>query len=314
LPIFAYDIHPDGRTDKAPDMAPHGPGAYRWFHFDLGDPGLVSWSRANLPAIPAEALLHAETRPRCDEFDGGLILNLRAVNLNPGQQADMMVSVRMWVTESLIVTVRKMRVFALDEIAQTCTAGRAPPTVGEFLAVLARRLARQAHDKVLEIDEITEELELRFEDTDEMPDIAELRQPRRQVIRMLRYMTPQAGALDRLQSADTPILDAGDRIALREPVNLLALSNEVLLSLKARLEALHEATHADVTAQLARNNYVLSLVAAVFLPLGFVAGLFGVNVGGMPGMNHPLAFAVLCLGLAVLGAACVAVLKWVRLL
>lgn len=314
MPIFVYDIWPDGRADKAPDMAPTGPGAYRWFHFDLNDPELEPWSRASLPVIPAEALLHAETRPRCDEFDGGLILNLRAVNQNPGQQADMMVSVRMWVTETIVVTVRKMQVFALQEIAQHCRDGRAPHDVGEFLAVLARRLARQAHDKVLEIDEITEELELRYEETDEMPDIAELRQPRRQVIRMLRYMTPQAEALDRLQDVDTPVLDDVDRITLREPVNLMALSNEVLLSLKARLEALHEATHADVTAQLARNNYVLSLVAAVFLPLGFVAGLFGVNVGGMPGIGSPWAFAALCIGMAVLGAACVAILKWVRLL
>lgn len=314
MPIFVSDIHPDGSMQAAPDMAPRGPGAWRWFHFDLADPDLAGWSRANLPQIPAEALLHAETRPRCDEFDGGLILNLRAVNLNPGQQADLMVSVRMWVTEGLVVTVRKMRVFVLDQIAQDCAAGNAPPSVGAFLGVLARRLSRQAHDKVLEIDEITEDLEQRLEETDEMPAIAELRQPRRQVIRLLRYMTPQAEALDRLQDADTPVLTTGDRIALREPVNLLALSNEVLLSLKARLEALHEATHADVTAQLARNNYVLSLVAAVFLPLGFVAGLFGVNVAGMPGLANPLAFALLCLGMALLGAACVAALKWLRLL
>ena len=35
----------------------------------------------------------------------------------------------------------------------------------------------------------------------------------------------------------------------------------------------------------------------VFLPLGFLTGLFGVNVGGMPGVGSPLAFALLCSGL-----------------
>ncbi|MCB1362626.1 MAG: zinc transporter ZntB [Rhodobacteraceae bacterium] len=314
MPIFVCDILADGRTETAPDMAPNGPGAWRWFHFDLSDPDLAPWAQANLPEIPAEALLHAETRPRCDAFDGGLILNLRAVNPDPGHQAEMMVSVRMWVTETLVVTVRKVRVHALQDIAQTCREGRAPRDVGDFLAELVRRLARRAHDKVLEIDAITEELELRFEETDAMPEISELRQPRRQVIRMLRYTIPQAEALERLQDVETGVLDDAHRIRLREPVNLMALSNEVLVSLKARLEALHEATHADVTAQLARNNYVLSLVAAVFLPLGFLAGLFGVNVGGMPGVQSPLAFALLCAGMAGLGVVSIAVLKWLRLL
>lgn len=314
MPILAYDIWPDGRSAPAADMGVTGPGAYRWFHFDLGDADLESWSRANLPEIPAQALVHAETRPRCDLLGDGLILNLRAVNLNPGQPPDLMVSVRMWVTARTIVTVRRMRVFTLDEIARDCRAGRAPASVGAFLVSLTQRLARRAHDLVLDLDRTAEALELAYEDTDSAPAAADLRDPRRQVIRMLRYLTPQGEALARLSQADTGVLDRAERAALREPVNLMALSGEVLVSLKARLEALHEAAHAEITGQLARNNYVLSLVAAVFLPLGFVAGLFGVNVGGMPGIDNPLAFALLCAGLALLGIACVAVLKLLRLL
>ena len=36
--------------------------------------------------------------------------------------------------------------------------------------------------------------------------------------------------------------------------------------------------------------YVLSIVAALFLPLGFFTGLLGINVGGMPGADNPEAF------------------------
>ena len=49
---------------------------------------------------------------------------------------------------------------------------------------------------------------------------------------------------------------------------------------------------------LDRTMYVLSIVAAIFLPLGFLTGLLGINVGGMPGMDDPDAFwavVALCL-------------------
>ena len=36
--------------------------------------------------------------------------------------------------------------------------------------------------------------------------------------------------------------------------------------------------------------YVLSVVAAIFLPLSFITGLLGMNVGGMPGVDSPLGF------------------------
>ena len=35
---------------------------------------------------------------------------------------------------------------------------------------------------------------------------------------------------------------------------------------------------------------MLSVVAAVFLPLTFITGLLGMNVGGLPGLNSPLGF------------------------
>jgi len=42
--------------------------------------------------------------------------------------------------------------------------------------------------------------------------------------------------------------------------------------------------------------YLLSVIAAVFPPLGLITGLLGVNVGGISGTENPRAFALLCGG------------------
>ncbi len=98
MPLCVFDIFDDGTTTVPEDTQLTGPARYRWWHFDMADPALEPWLAEHLPEIPAGALLQPETRPRCDEYDDGLILNLRGINLNEGQQADQMVSVRMWVT------------------------------------------------------------------------------------------------------------------------------------------------------------------------------------------------------------------------
>ena len=41
--------------------------------------------------------------------------------------------------------------------------------------------------------------------------------------------------------------------------------------------------------------YVLAIITSIFLPLGFLTGLLGINVGGMPGTDSPLAFWIVCL-------------------
>jgi zinc transporter len=49
--------------------------------------------------------------------------------------------------------------------------------------------------------------------------------------------------------------------------------------------------------------YVLSVVAAIFLPLTFVTGLLGMNVGGLPGVESPRGFLVALVVMVVTSAA-----------
>ena len=63
-----------------------------------------------------------------------------------------------------------------------------------------------------------------------------------------------------------------------------------------------------------RTMYALSVIAGIFLPLGLLTGLLGINVGGMPGVENGWAFWITCALLVVLAAAEVWLfrrLKWI---
>ena len=70
----------------------------------------------------------------------------------------------------------------------------------------------------------------------------------------------------------------------------------------------------DYLSQLAneqnRRMYVLSVVAAVFLPLSFLTGLLGMNVGGIPGTEDPYAFLESIAGMVVLGIVLLVFFRW----
>jgi zinc transporter len=58
--------------------------------------------------------------------------------------------------------------------------------------------------------------------------------------------------------------------------------------------------------------YVLSIVAAIFLPLGLIAGLLGINVGGIPGVESNLAFYNVSMFLLLLGLVLVWIFKRIK--
>jgi zinc transporter len=129
----------------------------------------------------------------------------------------------------------------------------------------------------------------------------ELAELRRQVVSLRRFLAPQREALSRLHSARLSWLDDDERARLRETSNQLTRYVEDLDAVRDRAGVTHEQIESHLSEQLNRRMYVLSIIAAIFLPLGFLTGLLGVNLGGIPGANSELAFGIFALGLAAVG-------------
>ena len=311
MPLCVFDIYDDGTTSVPEDSHLTGPARYRWWHYDMADPALEPWLAEHLPEIPAGALLQPETRPRCDEYEDGLILNLRGINLNEGQQADQMVSIRMWVTDAVVITVRMRRVFAIDELRTLATQNNAPRQPSAFLEALVSRLTARVQTEVARLADRTAFYETDLEDLSTPPP-KDLPVTRRSTIKLERYLAPQRSALERLADLDLPLVPDVDSMKLRELANRTAIVVEELDALQERIVTVQDEHDNQVAQRQARHGYVLSIAAAVFLPLGFLTGLFGVNVGGMPGVDDPRAFAVLSLAMVGLAALMLAVLKWLR--
>lgn len=77
---------------------------------------------------------------------------------------------------------------------------------------------------------------------------------------------------------------------LREVRNRLQRHLEDLDAVRDRTIIVQEELQAHLSDQLNSRMYVLNIVAAIFLPLSFLTGLFGINVGGIPGASYNYAF------------------------
>ena len=314
-PICAFDIDPSGKSTPCSDLNPAlvaalG-GGYRWVHFDLNDPNLLEWFESQLPGVVAQALLQKETRPRCDGFENGILLNLRGVNLNPNADPEDMVSLRLWVAQGLIVSARLRKVWAVDALRQQFSENKGPKSIGEFLAVLSQALTKRIEKVSLDLEEETDSLEEQMiRDFNGLsPKVAPIRQS---VIKLRRFVGPQREALTALASPEHEIIEEAARARLAETANRAMRTVEELDSTRERLAAIQDHLDVQHTIQMSRTSYALSVVATVFLPLGFITGLFGVNLAGMPGIESTGAFLILTISCAAIGVFAFFLLKYLK--
>lgn len=283
-----------------------------WVHLAADDPETRGWIDANLSYLDetiTEALLAPATRPRATALENGLLVVLRGVNLNEGKDPEDMVSIRIWADAERIVTLAVQRVRALEDISASIEAGEGPETAGQFLAMLAERLNARLEPLVHELDQETDALEEEVIGAPGQVLRKRIVEMRLQVIELRRHASPQRQALSALEDIRTPLLDIDDLRHLSESRERLTRQVENLDEMRDSLAVLREELSSQLSDRLNRNMYILSILSAIFLPLGFLTGLLGINVGGMPGADNPNAFWIVSGGLAVLVAIQLFVLR-----
>jgi len=267
-----------------------------WIHLDLAAAETAAYvrERSGLEDAAADVLLAEHTRPRLVQLDEGVVVILRGINFNPGAEPDDMVSIRIWASEHLVISCRKLRLLAVQDVQQSVERGRGPCNSGELIASIVDRLAERMDDVIQGLEDQSDALEEQVEEGQIKKTNAALADLRRTFIGLRRYLTPQRDALLRLASAKVSWLAEEDRNWLREVADQTTRYLEALEAARDRATVTQEELLQRLSEKTERRMYLLSVVTAVFLPLGLITGLLGVNVGGIPGTETPWAFLLLC--------------------
>lgn len=318
--LYAFAL--DGKGGAAPldwaGIRAHGRAAGPlWIHLDRKHAAAQAWLReeSGLEPLICDALLTEETRPRTQHFEAGALVILRGVNLNPGSEPDEMISVRMWVDGDRVITLRSPRLLAIRDVREDLENGRGPKTPGGVVIGITAHLGARMAPVLANLAEHLDGFEVELIDSSEVTDIRrDLVSLRRQAITLRRYMGPQRDAIGHLSSTPVDWLSDRERARMRELGDRVTRDLEDLEAMRDRAAVVQEEVANRIAEQMNRSMYMLSIITAVFLPLGLLTGLLGINVGGMPGVDSSWAFAVVCLILLGLGAAAFALLRRWRLL
>ncbi len=274
-----------------------------WVHGDRKAPGLVSWLKdeSGIEDVIREALAADDPRPRSTVRGEALLVILRGVNMNPGADPEDMVSMRMWIEDSRVITLRHRRVMAVDDLRESFRTRNGARTAGEFLVEMTELLADRMGVVLSNLEDAVDALEDEVLTAERYELRSRLAEIRRQAIGLRRYLAPQRDAMSRLHAERVPWLTEMDRVYLREVSDRVTRYVEDIDAARERATVAQDTLNGQLSEQMNRNMYLMSIVAAVFLPLGLLTGLLGINVDGMPGSaDAPWAFAAVCGLLVVL--------------
>lgn len=300
--------------DLGVEITDESEASFEWFHLRSDDPDTIKWMRAQgLDTRVIEALTAVETRPRMQSLAGGVLVNLRGVNTNPESDPEDMISLRLWFNNELIISTRRKsrKLLSIEDIRENIADGQGPASTGEFVVMLTKFLGNRIADIVDKIDDDLTRFETDLNDDNIRKIQHELSNTRKQVVAIRRYLAPQREALIEL-SRSRKILSEEENYSLQYQTDRIVHYVEDLDLGRERALVLQSELQNRIAEQQNSRIYLLSIVTAIFLPLSFLTGVFGMNVGGLPGLENSQAFIYLSIGMLVMAAILISFMWWKR--
>ncbi|MDM0113094.1 transporter [Variovorax sp. J22R133] len=263
---------------------PQAQPAFAWLHFNFAHVAAERWlsRHAQLSDDFFEALHDGLYSTRIERAEQSLVAVINDVHFDFELDASDISTLWISVDRRLVVTARRHPLRSCDNLRTAILRGEAIRSTADLLERLMRTQAdvlvgivRSATDRV---DKIEDQLLAGRLNTKR----ARLGGLRRVLVRLQRLLAPEPAALFRLLQNPPAWMAGNDVEELRAATEEFSVVLRDMQALQERIKLLQEEIAASVNEDNNRSLFVLTVVTVLALPINILAGLFGMNVGGIP--------------------------------
>lgn len=284
-------------------QGPASPNEFIWLHFSLSNATTEPWLRRylTLPDTFYESLHSDVDSTRLEQDADSLVARIHDVLFDFTSDAPV-ASTSLCIRPRVLVSAHLRPWRSIDQLRAAVQGGQVFRSPIELLA----RLLRDQASVLVEIERKSTKrlnpMEERLLGRHISVSRSELGSLRRMLVRLQRLLAPEPAAFFRLLSRPPDWISEEELQNLHQAAEKFSTAISDTAALVERVKQLQEELAALVNEQTNRTLFVLTLVTVLALPINLVAGLFGMNVGGIPLAQHPYGFFLVVSPLLILTA------------
>jgi len=208
-----------------------------------------------------------------------------------------------------MISFRRHRLRTVDQVRRELASGTlAPQTVGELFSVFLERLGTTFGDIVTKLADKVDDAEDEILAGRYQTQGKVLGTVRRALARPRRYLNANRVALGPLRGRVPDVLEV-ESSDIRQAIERMDTISQDMELVQERTRLLQEEIAGRQGEATNRNLFLLSTVTAALLPITLITGIFGMNVGGLPGVGHPHGFRWVMLSMVVTVAVALTLLR-----
>jgi magnesium transporter len=261
--------------------------------------------------LALEDMVNVPQRPKSDLYEGRQLLVTRMVTLVDGELQSEQMSILFG--KGFVVTVQEEPAHdCLDPLRARIRAARGGirKAGSDYLAYAIFDTVIDGFYPVLEhYGEVLDDLELRALSKAGVPS-SEIFDIKRQLLQLRRAIWPQRDLVSSLLREASPLISSDTRVYIRDTYDHAVQVMDMVETFREIASSLMDLHMTGVSNRLNETMKVLTVVSTIFLPMTFIAGIYGMNFDpkvsplNMPELEwywgYPFSFLLMLLSVASL--------------
>ena len=297
--VIAYNR--EGATERRDvtiddGLAALAPGGVTWINVDgLGDTTVLTrlGERFGLHPLALEDVLNVPQRPKVERYDKHMFVVMRTMRLAEGEVAEEQVS--LFVGSGWLITVQERPdgdCFGAVREAIRQGRGRVREAGADYLAYLLLDSVVDAYFPVIEhFGERIQHLESAAIDDPSPLVLVQMQRVRHQLLALRRAVWPMREEVAILIREESDLVTPETRIFLRDVYDHAVQALEIVESLRETAVSVMEVYLSVQNQRLQEVMKVLTVIATIFIPLTFIASIYGMNFEHMPELKARYGYA-----------------------
>lgn len=261
----------------------------------------------SLHPLIREDVMNTELRPKLDEYEECIFMVLKMLDYDEKEEQIIVEQVSLVLGDGFVLTFQERDGDVFDAVRSRIkdNAGRIRKMKADYLAYRLLDAIIDHYFVALEaLAEIVDSLEERLAETPEKVRADELHTLRREVLFLRKSITPARELVGTLARIEDPLLiTPAVEPYLRDIHDHVVQVSESVEHTREVLASMLDIYHASLSNKMNEVMKVLSIVTAIFIPLSFIAGVYGMNFQHMPELKEPIAYPLVLLLMALIGGA-----------
>lgn len=205
----------------------------------------------------------------------------------------------------VLVTIRAGPMPAIKELVNDIAAEKMPSLshLIQIVYLILDELTDLSVQAETEVRDKTLNVARKLADNPDNVNASDLTNLRWQVEKLISLIENQLYCVTGLNSSDNEALQEPHRKAyVQDLLSELEIAQRGIHRLETRVNGLHDSYQAAGSSRVEKRLRILTIISAITLPFSLIAGLLGMNVGGLPGTQDPQGFIIVIILMAVIGA------------